>query len=343
MKGSFSPQILKGSRDLAKGRKTNVPTHERLYNEQKEQRQRRESLTQDHDKVYSFKPKISKRSASVGRSRPNLNGQSIFERLNAEAEDIMAKKKKRAEEKSKAEMKECSFVPKLSDDTREVAKNGADRSGDNNMSIWDRLNVDKSGQIEMREQIKDQKELEECTFAPKLLQKQPSDESGSQADEMEDKKSSEPIHVRLHRDSILRKKNQDYHKAEHEKAEVQDCSFRPTISKRAPSPMRGARSSNPDSPVWDRLANEVNWKEREQLLNRKKEQQEIASCSFQPAINRGPRLSLASPNKTGSSKAPKSPISSPRTATSPISSPNAENLDMYMASLNSKLQDMPKN
>jgi hypothetical protein len=83
LKGSFSPQILKGSRDLAKGRKTNVPTHERLYNEQKEQRQRRESLTQDHDKVHSFKPKISKRSASVGRSRPNLNGQSIFERLNA--------------------------------------------------------------------------------------------------------------------------------------------------------------------------------------------------------------------------------------------------------------------
>ncbi len=82
--GTFSPQILKNSKDMAqRGKNDKAPsTHERLHNEQKEGAKRRESLQKEHEKENTFKPKISKRSASVGRSRPNLSGESIFERLN---------------------------------------------------------------------------------------------------------------------------------------------------------------------------------------------------------------------------------------------------------------------
>jgi hypothetical protein len=37
-----------------------------------------------------------------------------------------------------------------------------------------------------------------------------------------------------------------------------------------------------EPPIWDRLASEVNRKEREQLLEQKKAEQEIKECSFHP-------------------------------------------------------------
>jgi hypothetical protein len=368
--GPFSPQILKSSKDLAQRGKSKgaLSTHERLYNEQKEHMKRRESLRKEHDKENSFRPKISKRSASVGRSRPNLNGQSIFERLNKEAEEIMSRKKRFEAAKSQAELSDCTFAPKLSDDTKRVAGNAAvDRSG----TIWDRLNVDKSGTLELREQIKIQKELEDCTFAPSLPSKSRDDET-SELDKSEVKPSTEPIHVRLHRDASTRKSMHDYHRKQSEQIEIQDCTFKPRVRKSGASPLRGGQKSAAE-PIWDRLANEVNWKERGQLLERKKAEQEIANCSFHPGdlicvalcdyrkvndvidalsmlslpykqeINRGPRKSIdpgavksqfpRSPAKEGLSPAT-SPITSPTTAE------KASDLDNYMATLTTKINEI---
>jgi hypothetical protein len=86
-----------------------------------------------------------------------------------EAEEVKARKEKLQKQKTQDELKDCTFAPKLTEDTERVAGNAAvDRSA---TTIWDRLNVDKSGTLELREQIKIQKELEECTFAPSLPSK----------------------------------------------------------------------------------------------------------------------------------------------------------------------------
>ena len=120
-------------------------------------------------KELSFKPKINESS---------LNWNYYSERLPALVEreklrqQVLEEMKKENEEK---DLKECTFKPKINEDKKKIRKN-SQNDINSNISIFDKLYISDKGKYERLKKLKEEdekkeelKEMEFCTFKPKLI------------------------------------------------------------------------------------------------------------------------------------------------------------------------------
>ncbi|KAF1315985.1 hypothetical protein FI667_g15689, partial [Globisporangium splendens] len=167
MIATFQPKITSSSGN-AKGT-SKQPFHERLYSKdymQKVTADREQKKLEDEQK-FSFKPKISEvpeeikskqRSASVSPDK------SIFERLYEEKDKVKEKIELSEELKMQKEMVECTFRPQIETSPTKNHPNSQPA-----VPIWERLlSYDKNQVVEEREKLREQMEMQECTFKPEV-------------------------------------------------------------------------------------------------------------------------------------------------------------------------------
>ena len=203
--------------------------------------------------------------------------ETLWDRLHAERQRKAEQIAQMRAQRDQAELDECTFVPKL------LSKPSASADGD----VWDRLYKDtEETQVRdklrwvwmwrlaarsllcltlsvspRRQKLKEQAELEACTFKPKITHNVAVRErEGNIWDE-------------LHNHSKDTEKMRELA----QEMELEECTFKPTISKRA-----SRRESH--EPVWKRLST-VDRAAELKAREAAKAKAELDACTFKPEVS----------------------------------------------------------
>ena len=205
---------------------------------------------------FTFKPAIKpyRRPQSARRARPNEKPESkIWERLHRQSQDVWKRQERLKKVKIKNEVQECTFKPKVGKRSKAIVakarrrgrspspalaqkdfsspKQGSGRKNvDVGVPIWERLSQDNRDVLREREELKRQKELDQC------ISKKVSPTSSRSPGKRK------PIWERLNE----QRKDVAALDAIRNYTELQKCTFQPNTSSTKKSPS-GSR------PIWERL------------------------------------------------------------------------------------------
>ena len=123
-------------------------------------------------KELSFKPKINEDTSNWNYYSERLPALIEREKLR---QQVLEEMKKENEEK---DLKECTFKQKINEDKKKIRKN-SQNDINSNISIFDKLYTTDKGKYERLKKLKEEdekkeelKEMEFCTFKPKLISQQ---------------------------------------------------------------------------------------------------------------------------------------------------------------------------
>eukprot|EP00944_MAST-04C_sp_MAST-4C-sp1_P007509 g7509.t1 len=205
---------------------------------------------------FTFKPAIKpyRRPQSARRARPNEKPESkIWERLHRQSQDVWKRQERLKKVKVKNEVQECTFKPKVGKRSNAIVakarrrgrspspapaqkdlstpkQNSSRKNVDLGVPIWERLSHDNRDVIREREELKRQKELDQC-----MSRKVSPTSSRSPG-------KRKPIWERLNE----QRKDVAALDAIRNYTELQKCTFQPNTSSTKKSPS-GSR------PIWERL------------------------------------------------------------------------------------------
>jgi len=184
---TFTPKTRRGSiggRPSSRPR-SNEPLWDRLHKDGADSKEKRERLKLEKERSEcSFKPKTSSPPAERAPGRQGASSKPIWERLNEEAKRNKEREDELAKARAEKELAECTFKPNFATADRQAKAAGAAPAAGSNGNaapagaakaassrpIWERLADPKQladKQKEM-ERLREQAELEECTFQPAL-------------------------------------------------------------------------------------------------------------------------------------------------------------------------------
>lgn len=254
---------------------------ERLYQKDKSEvwATKMQQIEREVNKDLTFKPAIASRSLSPER-KAIMGSAPVYERLYSEAEAKKEELRKLREEKELQELDGCTFRPAvgipspLNSPSDNTNSSRGDSSDD---PVWERLNKNSRSNIgQLREEIRVRKELESCTFSPRI--NRPPSRPRSE--------SKEPIWQRLSQQS--KTQVEEEREKIKEMRDLEDCTFKPTIISRSKSPPRSTSGSDPNDSgesIHERLyriaIENENLRKKEEI----KAQRELEGCTFKPTIN----------------------------------------------------------
>jgi hypothetical protein len=284
----------------------------------------------------TFTPKINKKRSARSRSVP-LRGQrsepppspapgrttTVFERLHADGGDMAARQVELREATLRKELAECSFEPSIATAGHHHHQRAAAAASPLNTPgggggggggggrdvgegpVWDRLQQNRQGIQLLRDEIKKQRDMQGCTFAPEIG-REPKASSVRKAA----RRASSPalrscseaqaaaLEERMKLDAFERlsvqNKNDDLMQRLSAAQELQGCTFHPktNVSTKGCGGGGGGggqhaagNKSASQLEVWERLGSEhVNREERQQQRKAARAEEDMAECSFQPTI-----------------------------------------------------------
>ena len=246
------------------------PVEERLYAEAKEKEQRLAALQDFHTEEMQSFPSVDDTSRQICKASVYFQGpqQDFLTRQ----QTFELAKQKRMDVRTQHLEKECSFQPKITENSRQLVCNNVELLGETPEERIQRLAV---RDAERREQLR--QELEELhhkdyTFKPQINQV-----SQLIASRLEDT----PSHERLHRSA--RSRTEDLRSVDSE------CSFRPQLDQRSSKRFAHVKShySKPEL-IAGRIRQEQE-KKAEYLMERRRELEEAkhADCTFTPSVTDG--------------------------------------------------------
>ncbi|GBG23928.1 Hypothetical Protein FCC1311_001472 [Hondaea fermentalgiana] len=269
--------------------------HERLYNEATRQQEREKE------------PSSANSGSSATKKRAPSPG--VFDRL-ATPKAPPANATSREDTVAIEELKECTFTPNTRPGSARRASAGAAGSGSASKPFWDRLSKENEGVLEVREEMRKQRELSECTFRPVLNRRMSSGSAAkaasTTASDAGSKASSAPIWERLNGEAKLAKAREEELARQREAAELAACTFKPQISSNVQSSVSSASKNT--KPIWDRLADTKTLSEKHEALERQREEAALRECTFAPQLS-PPASSGVSPSQAQSKPTQSSPKS----------------------------------
>jgi hypothetical protein len=219
-------------------------------------------------------------------------GKSIHERLFNEQQHKVALLQQREQEKVELELEGCTFNPQVIDDNASINGDGNNVVSPSRVvdeaELVARLAADRTGIQLLRDEIKKQKELEACTFKPRVRHyHQENSLTMGQNDAEEHDERNRPVYERLNneiKDLATRNKLR-------ESRELEGCTFTPAIGRDpSPQPIRRRSSSNNGIPsvgrkVFTRLSGEASTRREKEVSREKlKFARETEGCSFAPDV-----------------------------------------------------------
>uniref|UniRef100_A0A7S2RH79 Uncharacterized protein n=1 Tax=Mucochytrium quahogii TaxID=96639 RepID=A0A7S2RH79_9STRA len=256
---SFSPKLVSSKKLRNKGATTpGRSRYDMLYESGKMKKNRLEQEAEKrraHPDGCTFSPEVN---ASKRKSASKSQHLKRSDQLYANAKTLEAKKKAMAKEVSRQEMSSCSFTPEITKKAK--AKRAASPGPSARMTEMYREHKEREDRLNS---LRGKRELEACTFKPSINRRRKSDASGVP--------SAASVQERL---------TQYQHELERKKAEIKakqaeelkkECTFKPEIKSRPPTPQRGRGPT--EGAIHERLFHEAKQKkERQSELKGKHEQ-----------------------------------------------------------------------
>mmetsp|Transcript_10670 Transcript_10670/g.21008 ORF Transcript_10670/g.21008 Transcript_10670/m.21008 type:complete len:1055 (-) Transcript_10670:69-3233(-) len=283
---TFQPNIRTKSRPSTPQRgPSQAAIHERLYSEATKQRKQREAAEAAKDAP----------DGSKAVKRPPSPG--VFDRL-ATPKTSAGASDTREEQLAIEELKECTFSPNTRPGSAPRSRRsvgsaaGLTRgsSGGPSEAIWNRLSKEHDGVRELRDEMRKQRELSECTFKP-TINGTPSASDKASADNVSRASSSTPIWQRLTDEGKRAKQREEELARKKEAQELADCTFQPKISKHQTEDAAEETSSSKagsfkeSKPIWERLADTKTLAEKQDALERQRAESELKNCTFAPQLS----------------------------------------------------------
>lgn len=232
----------------------------RLYEDAKAAKLRKEARSAEVDEACTFVPKVSHASAATTK-RPSLGETDRFVALHEEAKQLQAKKQ---ELQRKHEEATCTFRPTITSKAKKLARETA-RPRYENLYMQARELKQKREEKALARKKEDE---EECSFRPKI------------------KATKSPVQSKPLYDAEREKQKQMLLEQKRKEAEISECTFKPKVLSKKPSAKAEAGSATgEEGKIYDRLyrAGKVQ-AERIERLRKEREDEEKSKAPFQPQL-----------------------------------------------------------
>lgn len=250
---------------------------ERLSNtESREERDARLAKRQKElarQKGINFRPRVNKyrRPASARRSRDSEHPEaSIWDRLHNNSKEMNSQQKQYLRERQRRELAQCTFKPNIKRMAANVSAAAGEAAAPSQKAepVWERLSKNKNGQITLRNDIKKNQELEQCTFKPKIHHN-----PLYASVQVQQKK----VWERLHEE----KKDFEQLEKDRQQRELDECTFVPEVTEAS---KQIAQDNVTDTPIWERLHEPDHANKRAAEREKLHTQIELEECTFNPHL-----------------------------------------------------------
>jgi hypothetical protein len=232
----------------------------RLYEDAKAAKLRKEARSAEVDEACTFVPKVSHTNSTTIK-RPSLGETDRFVALHEEAKQLQAKKQ---ELQRKHEEETCTFRPTITSKAKKLARETA-RPRYENLYMQAR---ELKQRREEKALAKKKEDESEYSFRPKI------------------KPTKSPVQSKPLYDADREKQKQLLLEQKRKEAELSECTFKPKVLSKKPitKPEAGSTTGE-DGKIYDRLyrAGKVQ-AERIERMRKEREDEEKAKAPFQPRL-----------------------------------------------------------
>eukprot|EP00347_Sterkiella_histriomuscorum_P011834 403370925 len=307
----------------------NLPIHERLHKEayKKTQKQVINDVIKQHDELKdcTFKPVLSSQNSNVGifsnqvttpssqstrrTMHTNFSQQNTQQREDPFLFDRLSKSTKKFNpellqlQKEQEEMKDCTFKPETNYKSKQIAEQRNCTDYVDKEQFFDRLYKEAENKEKFKkslQQIKEQAEVNQCTFQPELLNSQRNNSIILSARKDSAEKPTVDAFSRLHQEHEQKQRSLIKIENEYEQKFKESHPFHPTrMAKQKDSKLCNRQESSQQRT--SRLYDE--WKDRERKIQDKrdellKEEQKLCQLTLQTNGRKVKRQSIDNDNQT---------------------------------------------
>ncbi|ETP06250.1 hypothetical protein F441_17334 [Phytophthora nicotianae CJ01A1] len=246
----------------------------RLYENAKEAKARKEARRVELQENYSFAPQVNNSRRRINSGEADEPNQDRFSRLHAQAKELLERKR---ELQQQHEREGCTFAPSISARAKRLAQPS---SGPRYENLYKHAQEMKQKREEkLLEQAKTTEE--QCPFKPKIIAAR-SQKAPGKPKPLYDSEREKQKRLALEQKKI--------------EAEMSQCTFKPKVSaKRLKSKAEGSADSTTEAATnanpYNRLyQGSINRTERLQKLRQERDEEEKAQAPFQPKITARSRM-----------------------------------------------------